>query len=85
MKSQVHVDSQDINIREPAVSAAKIQLFRAGAMVTRESIQLHGGVGVTDEHDIGLFFKRMISFYTLFGDEAFHTERFSRQTAKTAA
>ncbi len=49
----------------------------SGAFVTRQGIQLHGGIGVTDEHDVGLYFKRMHILGTLFGDEAFHIERFA--------
>ena len=41
-----------------------------------QGTQLHGGIGVTDEHDISLLFKRMRVLMALFGDEAHHVERF---------
>jgi alkylation response protein AidB-like acyl-CoA dehydrogenase len=63
--------------REAAISAAKAQLGVGGKFVTQQSIQLHGGIGITDEHDIGLYFKRMHSLNTLFGDEEFHTNRYA--------
>jgi alkylation response protein AidB-like acyl-CoA dehydrogenase len=62
--------------RTAAISAAKAQLALGGRFVTQQSIQLHGGIGITDEHDIGLYFKRMHSLNTLFGDEEFHTKRY---------
>jgi alkylation response protein AidB-like acyl-CoA dehydrogenase len=63
--------------RRRAVSAAKVQLTAGGFFVVAQGTQLHGGVGVTDEHDISLFFKRMRVLAALFGDEQFHVERFA--------
>lgn len=63
--------------RQRAISTAKVQLAQSGNFITRQSIQLHGGVGVTDEHDIGLYYKRMLALNALFGDELHHTERFA--------
>jgi alkylation response protein AidB-like acyl-CoA dehydrogenase len=64
--------------RESAISAAKVQLAMGGRYVTQQAIQLHGGIGVTDEHDVGLYFKRMHILNTLFGDEDHHVARFAR-------
>lgn len=63
--------------RRQAVSAAKVELALCGRFVTQQAIQLHGGIGITDEHDIGLYFKRMHALNTLFGDEEFHLGRFA--------
>jgi alkylation response protein AidB-like acyl-CoA dehydrogenase len=63
--------------RKAAISAAKVQLAVGGRFVTQQATQLHGGIGVTDEHDIGLYFKRMHILNTLFGDEEFHLARFA--------
>ncbi len=46
--------------------------------VTAEAVQMHGGVGVTDEHDIGLYFKRARVAAVTFGDAAFHRRRWAR-------
>jgi alkylation response protein AidB-like acyl-CoA dehydrogenase len=59
------------------ISKAKVQLTASGHFVVREGTQLHGGIGVTDEHDLGLYFKRMQVLGALFGDEDFHLQRFS--------
>jgi alkylation response protein AidB-like acyl-CoA dehydrogenase len=64
--------------RRRAISAAKKQLSKGGFFVTRQGIQLHGGIGCTDEHNVGLYFKRMQILNALYGDEEFHVERYSR-------
>jgi alkylation response protein AidB-like acyl-CoA dehydrogenase len=63
--------------RARAVSAAKAHIGRSGRFITQQAIQLHGGIGITDEHDIGLYFKRMHVLGVLFGDEAHHVGRFA--------
>lgn len=70
--------------RMGAVSAAKVQLAVGGRYVTQQAIQLHGGIGVTDEHDVGLYFKRMHVLNTLFGDEEHHVARYARLPSFTA-
>ena len=61
--------------RRAAVSAAKIQLAESGRFVTQQAIQLHGGIGITDEHDVGLYFKRMHALGAVFGDAEHHVAR----------
>ena len=56
----------------------------SGRFVTQQAIQLHGGIGVTDEHDVGLYFKRMHVLNTLFGDEEHHLARFASLPTFTA-
>ena len=63
--------------RRRAISAAKAHVAWSGRAVTQQAIQLHGGIGITDEHDIGLYFKRMHVLGLLFGDEAHHVDRFA--------
>jgi alkylation response protein AidB-like acyl-CoA dehydrogenase len=63
--------------RAAAVAAAKIQLGESGRYVTQQAIQLHGGIGITDEHDIGLYFKRMLALNAIFGDAEHHLARFA--------
>jgi alkylation response protein AidB-like acyl-CoA dehydrogenase len=70
--------------RKSAVSAAKVQLSVGGRYVTQQAIQLHGGIGVTDEHDVGLYFKRMHILNVLFGDEEHHVARFGALPGFTA-
>jgi alkylation response protein AidB-like acyl-CoA dehydrogenase len=70
------VDSDDREERTSEISAAKVQLGRGGWFVQENAIQLHGGIGITDETDVGLFFKRLRVLQGLFGDVDFHTGRF---------
>jgi alkylation response protein AidB-like acyl-CoA dehydrogenase len=75
--AMLKVEETDVLERKRAISAAKVQVGESGAFVTRQGIQLHGGIGVTDEHNVGLFFKRMHVLGTLFGDDSFHLQRFA--------
>ena len=58
------------------VSAAKSRIGRAMRRVGQEAIQLHGGIGVTDELDVGHYVKRLTAIETLFGNTDFHLQRF---------
>ncbi len=77
MMASIRADDPDATERKSAISAAKVQLAVSGRFVTQQAIQLHGGIGVTDEHDVGLYFKRMHVLNTLFGDEEYHLARFA--------
>ncbi|MBW1884782.1 MAG: acyl-CoA dehydrogenase family protein [Deltaproteobacteria bacterium] len=59
------------------VSAAKARASDTAGLVTREGIQMHGGIGMTDEEDVGLFLKRAKAAELTLGDAAFHRDRFA--------
>jgi alkylation response protein AidB-like acyl-CoA dehydrogenase len=59
-------------------SAVKARLSDAASFITREAVQLHGGIGMTDEHDVGLYLKRAAVAEASFGDAAYHRDRFAR-------
>lgn len=61
-----------------AVSVAKAKAAAAAKLATLEGIQMHGGIGMTDAIDIGLFAKRMQVAGELYGDVAFHADRVAR-------
>ena len=75
IEAMVRADEPGDENRIPAICAAKHQLSNGATFISRQSIQLHGGIGVTDEHDIGLFFKRLHALTTICGDEAHHLAR----------
>ncbi len=72
------VDDPEPAVRKKAVSAAKNYIGRAGRFVGQQAIQLHGGMGMTDELIIGHYFKRLTMIDTLFGNADHHLERFGR-------
>jgi alkylation response protein AidB-like acyl-CoA dehydrogenase len=70
----------------PAAAAAYVSVAkaRAGATATlavQEAVQMHGGIGMTDEVDIGLFMKRARVGQELFGDANFHANRIARMAS----
>ena len=63
--------------RARAVSAAKVQIGRSARFVGQESVQLHGGMGMTDELNVGSYFKRLTMIETLFGNTDYHLNKFA--------
>jgi alkylation response protein AidB-like acyl-CoA dehydrogenase len=64
--------------RRASVSALKVRLCSAARFVGQNGVHLHGGMGLTDELAISHWFKRLMMIETLFGDAAFHIERYAR-------
>jgi alkylation response protein AidB-like acyl-CoA dehydrogenase len=60
------------------VSIAKAKLCEVAELATNEAIQMHGGIGMTDEYDIGFYIKRARPAAMLFGDYSYHGDRFAR-------
>jgi len=59
-------------------SAAKAQMTTLSRQITREAIQMHGGIGMTDEHNIGLYLKRAAATELMLGDTTHHRARFAK-------
>ncbi|MSP66895.1 MAG: pimeloyl-CoA dehydrogenase small subunit [Alphaproteobacteria bacterium] len=64
--------------RAQAAAAAKVQVGRSGRLVGQEAVQLHGGMGMTDELIVGHYFKRLTMIDTLFGDTDHHLARYAQ-------
>jgi alkylation response protein AidB-like acyl-CoA dehydrogenase len=62
-----------------AVSIAKAHAGRTATLAVQEAVQMHGGMGMTDEFDIGLFMKRARVLQELFGDSNFHLDQLARR------
>jgi len=60
------------------VSLAKARLSDTIHLVTNEMVQMHGGIGMTDEHDAGLYIKRARVAEATFGSAGFHRDRYAR-------
>lgn len=61
--------------RQRVMSAAKVQIGRSARLIGQESVQFHGGIGMTMEHSIGHYFKHVAMIDRLFGDWAHHLKR----------
>src|ERR1700748_2644943 len=68
-------DFDDANERAQAVAAAKVQIAKSGKFVGQQSIQLHGGIGMTMEAKIGHYFKRLTMIENTFGDTDYQLRR----------
>ena len=64
--------------RRRAISAAKVQIGRSGRHVGQEAIQLHGGIGMTNEYAVGHYFKRVTMIEQMFGDADTHLTYLAR-------
>ena len=68
---------EDETEKEKTISAAKFSIGKIGTLVAEESIQLHGGMGVSDEMSIGHYLKRFTVTDALFGNRNYHLNNFS--------
>ncbi|MDJ0877324.1 MAG: acyl-CoA dehydrogenase [Halieaceae bacterium] len=77
LKALQAVDAEADNLSTLA-SACKAKLCEVATLVTNEAIQMHGGIGMTDEFDIGFFIKRARVAQQAYGDYSYHLDRFAR-------
>jgi alkylation response protein AidB-like acyl-CoA dehydrogenase len=63
---------------DEAVSVAKAQTGLASMLAVQEAVQMHGGIGMTDEYDIGFYMKRQRVLAEMFGDANFHADKIAR-------
>lgn len=74
LRAALMADAEPV-VRGRAASGAKAKIGKCARFVAEQSVQLHGAMGVTEELDIGLYFKRLLAFETLFGGSAHHYRR----------
>ena len=79
MYATMAVSFDDPKARMEAIAAAKVQVGRSAKYIGQQSIQLHGGVGMTMEYKIGHYFKRMTMIESTLGDADFHLRRLAAQ------
>jgi len=63
--------------RKRAASAAKVHIGKAGRFIGQSAVQIHGGMGMTDELNVGHYFKRLTMIDTQFGDVDHHLRRYA--------
>jgi alkylation response protein AidB-like acyl-CoA dehydrogenase len=79
------VGSPDAAERQAALSAAKVQIGRSARLIGQQAIQLHGGIGMTNEYGVGHYFKRVTMIDTMFGDADHHLRALARSGRPIAA
>lgn len=82
VRSVVLQTLQALDAGEPTASSlvclAKAKASDVARIATNEAVQMHGGIGMTDEFDIGFFMKRARAATETFGDQYYHTDRFAQ-------
>ncbi len=82
VKSTVLRALQALDAQEPAATSlvclAKAKASDVARLATNEAVQMHGGIGMTDEFDIGFFMKRARAAGDTFGDAYYHTDRYAQ-------
>ena len=68
---------EDAVSKARAVSSAKSRVGKSIRLVGQEAVQIHGGIGVTDELDVGHLFKRVTALDLMFGNAEYHLQRFA--------
>jgi alkylation response protein AidB-like acyl-CoA dehydrogenase len=66
------------------IAAAKARAARVASEIMRNTLQLHGAIGYTDEHDIGILWKHVLALSARYGNELTQAARFARLTADEA-
>ncbi|KRR24936.1 pimeloyl-CoA dehydrogenase small subunit [Bradyrhizobium lablabi] len=74
LRAALMADAEPV-ARGRAASGAKAKIGKCARFVAEQSVQLHGAMGVTEELDIGSYFKRLLAFDTLFGNSGHHYRR----------
>ena len=80
VRSLQAIDAEDEKLSLLA-SACKAKVSQVAARVSNEAIQMHGGIGMTDEFDIGFFIKRARVAQQTFGDQSYHLDRYASLSA----
>jgi alkylation response protein AidB-like acyl-CoA dehydrogenase len=75
--------SPDLHERRRALSAAKIIIGQAGRFIGQQAVQLHGGMGMTEELNVSHLFKRLTASEFLFGDTDTHLQKLAALTRNT--
>ena len=74
-----NANNADVTARRRAICAAKVLAGRSGRFVGQQAIQLHGGMGMTDELPVGYLFKRLVCIEMTWGNTEHHLERYGEQ------
>ena len=73
----LRLDDADPTERARASASTKVQIGKSGTYVSQQAVQLHGGMGMTDELNVGHYFKRLTMIDTMLGDQDYHLKRYA--------
>jgi alkylation response protein AidB-like acyl-CoA dehydrogenase len=82
LRAALMADAEPVE-RGRAASGAKAKIGKCARFVAEQAVQLHGAMGVTEELDIGSYFKRLLAFDTMFGGSAHHYRRHAALGGRT--
>ncbi|HQT77749.1 MAG: pimeloyl-CoA dehydrogenase small subunit [Rhodospirillales bacterium 20-64-7] len=77
MLATMSVDNPDAAQRERDIAMAKVGVGQAGRYVSQSAVQMHGGIGMTEEYAVGHYFRRCMVIERLFGDPAYYLQKLS--------
>ena len=83
--AHIRLNEEDAEARSKGVAAARVQIGKALKFVGQNAIQLHGGMGMTDEMAIGHYFKRATILESMFGNTDHHLARYETLSIDRAA
>jgi len=79
MLATMSIDNQNAEERARDIAMAKVGIGQAGRYVSQSAIQMHGGIGMTEEYAVGHYFRRCMVIERLFGDPAFWLNKLSAE------
>ncbi len=77
LMAALKVDDADSTVRRKAASGAKVQIGKSGKFCGQSAVQMHGGMGVTDELAVSHYFKRLTMIDLMFGNQQHHLTRYA--------
>jgi alkylation response protein AidB-like acyl-CoA dehydrogenase len=81
MLATMSVDNADDVERRHDFALAKVGVGQAGRYVSQSAVQMHGGIGMTEEYAVGHYFRRCMVIERLFGDPAYYLQRLADEIA----
>jgi pimeloyl-CoA dehydrogenase small subunit len=75
MLATMSIDNQDDAARSHDIALAKVGIAQAGRYVSQSAVQMHGGIGMTEEYAVGHYFRRCMVIERLFGDPAYYLNK----------
>ena len=76
----IDVASSDALTRQKAVSGAKAYVGKCARLIAQDSVQIHGGVGMTEELNVGHYFRNLTLFCNALGSTDYHLKRYAELT-----